>query len=111
MTRGEHYMERKQQLEKILEKLPDKDLVNQIVEEVIFLEKQIEYLKTLPFIKVHPDNPEIQKETPAAKQYHHMMQAYQNNIKLLISYIRKTDISEDTEDAFMQFVKKWGSND
>lgn len=100
-------MDRRKELEQILDKIPDKELVNQIVEEIIFLEKQIEYLKTLPFIKVHPDNPQIQKETPAAKQYHHMMQAYQNNIKLFISYIRKTDISEETEDAFMQFFKRY----
>lgn len=100
-------MDRRKELEQILDKIPDKELVNQIVEEIIFLEKQIEYLKTLPFIKVHPDNPQIQKETPAAKQYHHMMQAYQNNIKLFISYIRKTDISEGTEDAFMQFFKRY----
>ena len=100
-------MSRKEELLNLLSKLDDKDLVNQIVDEIIFLENQLNYLKTLPFIKVNPNNPSQQKETPASKQYHHMLQAYNNNIKILISFLRKTDSTEDEEDAFQQFIKKW----
>ena len=103
-------MTRKEQLESLLSKLDDKDLVNQVVDEIIFLEEQLAYLKTLPFISVHPTNKALQKETPAAKQYHHMLQAYNNNIKILISYIRKANLDEETEDAFTQFIKKWNEN-
>ena len=102
-------MTRKEQLENLLSKLDDKDLVNQIVDEIIFLEEQLNYLKTLPFIRVNPKDASQQKETPAAKQYHHMLQAYNNNIKILISYIRKANIDEETEDAFTQFIKKWNN--
>lgn len=100
-------MTRKEQLENLLSKLDDKDLVNQIVDEIIFLEQQLTYLRTLPFIRVNPNDSSQQKETPAAKQYHHMLQAYNNNIKIIISYIRKANLDEETEDAFSQFMKKW----
>lgn len=100
-------MTRKEQLENLLSKLDDKDLVNQIVDEIIFLEQQLTYLRTLPFIRVNPNDSSQQKETPAAKQYHHMLQAYNNNIKIIISYIRKANLDEETEDAFAQFMKKW----
>lgn len=99
--------ERKEQLEKLLSKLDDKDLVSQVVDEIIFLEEQLTYLKTLPFIRVNPKDTSQQKETPAAKQYHHMLQAYNNNIKILISYLRKSNLDEESEDAFSQFIKKW----
>lgn len=100
-------MTRKEQLENLLSKLDDKDLVTQIVDEIIFLEQQLTYLRTLPFIRVNPNDSSQQKETPAAKQYHHMLQAYNNNIKIIISYIRKANLDEETEDAFAQFMKKW----
>lgn len=100
-------MSRKEELLNLLSKLDDKDLVNQIVDEIIFLENQLNYLKTLPFLKVNPNNPSQQKETQASKQYHHMLQAYNNNIKILISFLRKTDSTENEEDAFQQFIKKW----
>lgn len=102
-------MTRKEQLQHLLSKLDDKDLVNQIVDEIVFLEEQLNYLRTLPFIRVNPKDVSQQKETPAAKQYHHMLQAYNNNIKILISYIRKANIDEETEDAFTQFIKKWNN--
>ena len=40
-------MTRKEELLNLLSKLDDKDLVNQIVDEIIFLENQLNYLNSL----------------------------------------------------------------
>ena len=72
----------------------DKALVK-LVDEICFLEKQLEYLKTLPQINVNPDNPAQQKSTPASKQYKEFLQQYVNCIKVLahVSGDDETDVS------------------
>ena len=56
----------------------------QLVDEILFIEKQLAELKKLPFIKVHPKDPTKQKGTPAAKQYKELLQQYNNSMKLLL---------------------------
>ena len=78
-------------------------LVKNTVEEMIFIENKLEYLKTLPFIKVHKEKPELQKATPAAKQYKELMQNYLYMTKILVTLINKINFEED--DAFSKFLQ------
>lgn len=78
-------------------------LVKNTVAEMIFIEDKLEYLKTLPFIKVHKEKPELQKATPAAKQYKELMQNYLYMTKILVALINKINFEED--DAFSKFLK------
>lgn len=78
-------------------------LVKNTVEEMIFIEEKLEYLKTLPFIKVHKEKPELQKATPAAKQYKELMQNYLYMTKILVALINKINFEED--DAFSKFLQ------
>ena len=78
-------------------------LVKNTVEEMIFIEEKLKYLKTLPFIKVHKDKPELQKATPAAKQYKELMQNYLYMTKILVALINKINFEED--DAFSRFLQ------
>lgn len=78
-------------------------LVKNTVEEMIFIEEKLKYLKTLPFIKVHKDKPELQKATPAAKQYKELMQNYLYMTKILVALINKINFEED--DAFSKFLQ------
>lgn len=55
----------------------------QLIDEIVFIEEQLEVIKKLPFLKVNPNNPEQQKATPAAKQYKELMQQYNNSLRLL----------------------------
>lgn len=83
----------------LLDYLSDKtsiDLVENLVDEIIFLENQLEVLKKLPFIKVHPDNPEIQKATPASKQYVSLLAQYNANIRTLARLSGTDEIEEDS---------------
>lgn len=78
-------------------------LVENTLEEMVFIEEKLKYLKTLPFIKVHKEKPELQKATPAAKQYKELMQNYLYMTKILVALINKINFEED--DAFSRFLQ------
>lgn len=61
----------------------DRKLVETLVDEMLFIEGQLSKLRTLPFIKINPQNPEQQKATPAAKQYKELLQQYTGIIRTL----------------------------
>ena len=69
--------------DELLNIIGDDKVLMRLVDEVCFLEKQLEYLKGLPQINVNPNNPYQQKSTPAAKQYKELLQQYTNVIKVL----------------------------
>ena len=72
-----------------------------MVDDIIFLERQLEQLRTLPMIKVHPDDPNKQKSTPAAKQYKELLQQYINIIKV---FMRATGVTEEDDESPL---RKW----
>lgn len=78
-------------------------LVENTINKMVFIENKLDYLETLPFLKVHPDKPELQKATPAAKQYKELMQNYLYMTKILVALINKINFEED--DAFSKFLK------
>ena len=65
-----------------------------LVDDAVYLEQQLEELRRLPKLKVHPNDSTKQKATPAAKLYKEMLQQYTNIIKVLT---RQSDFDE-TED-------------
>ena len=62
----------------------DDPKVRQLIEEIVFIEKQLIEIKKLPFINVNPKNPMQQKATPASKQYKELLQQYNNSMRLLL---------------------------
>lgn len=78
-------MGRKEELLKLICKNgADNDIkTTQLIDEIIFIEEQLIFLKTLPFININPKNPMQQKATPAAKQYKELLQQYNNSLRLL----------------------------
>lgn len=75
---------REQQLLDMLDDAPDiKALLTPTIEEMTFLEKRLDELRALPFIKVNPNNPTQQKATPAARQYKELLQQYNNCVKMV----------------------------
>jgi hypothetical protein len=91
---------RKEELLKVIE---NDTTLTPLIDEVVYLEEQLDYLRTLPKIKVHPKNPEMQKTTPAAKLYKEMLQQYTNIIRILMR-ATGTDI-EDDESPLRKWVK------
>ena len=60
-----------------------KSIVENLIDEAVYLEQQLETLKKYPFIKFHPKNPDLQKITAAGKQYREFLQTYTNIIDKL----------------------------
>ena len=96
-------MDRKEELMSIVESIDNntKIILLPLIDEILFIEEQLVELKKLPFIKVHPKNPDMQKATPAAKQYKELIQKYTNAIKVLS---RATGTSESDEESPL---RKW----
>lgn len=90
-------MNRKEELLKIFDQVEDtKGIILPMIDDVVFLEDQLEHLRKLPFMKVNPKNPEQQKPTPAAKQYKELLQQYNNCIKILTGILRKDSTEEES---------------
>lgn len=90
-------MDRKQELLKIFDQIEDtKGIILPMIDDLVFLEERLKELRKLPFIKVHPEYPDIQKPTAAAKQYKELLQQYNNCIKILTGIVRKDSIEEDS---------------
>lgn len=58
-------------------------VIDNLIDEAVFLETQMQELKKYPFIKFHPQNPNLQKITAAGKQYREFLQTYTNIIDKL----------------------------
>lgn len=90
-------MNRKEQLMKIFDQIDDaKSIVTPLIDDVVFLEEQLQDLRKLPFIRVSKQDPSLQKTTPAAKQYKELLQQYNNCIKILTSVLRKDSGEEES---------------
>lgn len=55
-----------------------------LVDDMVYLEGELDRLRDLPKIMVHPKDPSKQKATPAAKLYKEYLQQYVNVVKVLI---------------------------
>lgn len=93
-------MERREELLKLVND-SNTNVVTPLIDKMLFLEDQLEKLEKLPMIKVHPENPEIQKATPAARQYREFLQQYTNIVKV-ISHATGDDNTEQDSP-----LRKW----
>ena len=98
-------MKKQQNRKEELEKIVGNDEVTQpLIDEIIFLEGRLEELKKYTFLKVHPEKPDLQKATPAAKQYKEFLQQYLNCIKVLAKISGNDE--EDEESLLRKWVRK-----
>ena len=67
-----------------------------LVTEMVYLEDQLDELRELPKIKVHPQDKTKQKTTPAAKLYKEYLQQYTNIVRILM---KATGIDENEEES------------
>lgn len=72
-----------------------------LISDAVNLEEELDYLRSLPKIKVHPEDPTKQKATPAAKLYKECLQQYTNIIRILM---RATGTDMDDEESPL---RKW----
>ncbi len=98
-------MERKEELFKICGSLDGEilKLMTPLIEQLVFLEKQLAYLKTLPFIIVKEDDNKRQRPTPAYKQYKDLSQSYLNALKVVNGALGIE--SEMTESPLREYLR------
>jgi hypothetical protein len=72
-----------------------------LVTEMVYLEDQLDELRELPKIKVHPEDKTKQKTTPAAKLYKEYLQQYTNIVRILM---KATGVDESEEESPL---RKW----
>lgn len=69
----------------------ERDLVDRLIDEVIFYESQMDQMRALPFVSVNPRNPAQQRRTEASKLYKDLFGQYMNAIRILLNVLRKND--------------------
>lgn len=90
--------------EELLKVIGDNKTLVPMIDEIIYLEEQLDMLRKLPKIKVNPKNPEQQKATPAAKMYKEYFQQYINAIKAIEKSVGTND--EETISPLREWVSK-----
>ena len=80
-------------------------VIDNLIDEAVFLETQMQELKKYPFIKFHPQNPNLQKITAAGKMYREYLQTYTNIIDKL-SRIYGREETEELSPVEIYFKKK-----
>lgn len=100
-------MTRKEELLKLFEDIDNKSLIENLIDDFIFLEEQLKELRKLPMIKVHPTNPEIQKPTPASKMYKETLQQMNNTVRTLAGFIRHDE--GEGESPLEAYLKNLGN--
>ena len=73
-------------------------VLTRVIDEMLIVEAQLDRLKKLPFIKVHPTDPTKQKATPAARLYKEALQQYVNLV------MKATGTEEHDEESPL---RKW----
>ena len=94
-------MDRREELLKII----DNDTrLTVLVDEIIFLEEQLETLQKLPFIRINQKDPSMQKATAASRQYTQLSAQYNSAIRTLVSVSGGND-ENDKESPLREWVK------
>lgn len=90
--------ERKEELRALFDGADDagKACAFQLVDEMCFLEKQLEELRKKPFLAINPRNPAQQRQTPAAKQYRELLQQYTNIVKIMLKMTGAAETEEES---------------
>lgn len=101
-------VDRREEILKSLGAKADEKMVGPLVDEVVFLEDQLAALKKLPFIKVHPKNPDMQKATPASRLYTQLSAQYNSAMRTLVSLSGGDAAAEDS--PLRKWAKEYGKN-
>ena len=100
---------RKEELKEAFANADDeiKAIVAPLFEEMEFIESQLVELKKQPLIKYHPQNPNIQKLTPASRLYKDLLSQEKDLVRILCSLLHK-DSSEGSESPLREYMRKRG---
>lgn len=87
--------------EELLKAIKENELLIPLVKEMVSLETQLDELRELPKIRIHPKDPSRQKTTAAAKLYKELLQQYTNIVKIMLRATGAEDAEEESP------LRKW----
>ena len=98
---------RREQLNEMFKNVDEsqKQLIDPLLDELVRLEDEIAELRKLPQLRVHPNNPSIQKLTPAARLLKMELQSYMNAVRILSGILNK--IESTTQDELLEALKQF----
>lgn len=101
-----------EELKIIFEEIDKKkfDLLVPLMEETIFLKNHLDYLKTLPLIEVNSKNPRQQRKTEAGKMLKDYEQAFNVNMKILLSALGIKEEQDMGNEILKAFTAKLNAN-
>lgn len=73
-----------------------RSVIDPLITETAYLESELDRLRALPKIRVHPSDPNRQQSTPAAKLYKELLQQYTNCIKVLCGVLHREAPEEES---------------
>ena len=91
-------MDRKEELLKVIENDP---ALIPLINDMVYLENELDKLRDLPKIRIHPDDPSKQKITPAAKVYKEYLQQYTNIVRIITKTTKEDADNEESP------LRKW----
>ena len=90
-------IERKKSLLSLFDGLDEqREIIAPLIDDVVFIEKRLDELRELPFIRVSKKDAAIQVSTPASRQYKELLQQYNNCIKILSGILNKNGNEEES---------------
>jgi len=84
-------------------------IVSPMIDDLVFVESQLDDLRTKPFIRYHPTDPSIQKATPAYKIYKDLLAQEKDIVRILCSQLHKVG-GEDTESPLREYFASRGKS-
>ncbi|MBQ1292403.1 MAG: hypothetical protein IIY21_00060 [Clostridiales bacterium] len=82
--------------EELMEEVKNDLMLEPLINNLIYLEKELEHLIVLPKIKVDQTDPQRQKATPASKLYKEYLQQYINALKVVIRSAGIDQVEDDS---------------
>lgn len=82
--------------EQLFNSVENDETLKPLIEQMVYLEDELENLKKLPKYRVHPNDITKQKLTVAGKLYKEYLQQYINVVKVVVKI---TGIDETEEDS------------
>ena len=92
-------MVRQEQLQEIINTLNDRErkLLQPVADDLAELERKLDAIKGLPFIRYSKKDPTQQESTPASKLYKELQQSRLNAVKVILSALRSCPVEEEDE--------------
>lgn len=103
---------RQEQLQKIIDSLNDREreLLQPVADDLAEIERKLDEIGKLPFIRFSKKDPTQQERTPASKLYKELQQSRLNAVKVILSALRSNPIEEEDEfDKWLAEKEKGGA--